>query len=189
MRLDTPQKLQQVLWLTPRRGGLALALGFSLLLAGCGQITRLGSASPPAMQSATQSATQSPSAGNGATANGCPTKQLPAPGGVFHPDVIVTSSEDLGAMQPIALTQGQRLEIRLDPTIQWSLTNADPAHVLQSSAPEGWYDATSNACVWRFVAVSAGSAQLTFGGLVLCRPANVHCVAATERATFAVTVH
>ena len=92
-------------------------------------------------------------------------------------------------MQPIALTQGQRLEIRLDPSTQWSLTSADPAHVLQSSAPVGWFDATSNACVWRFVAVSSGSAQLTFSGLVLCGPANAHCVAAMERATFAVTVH
>jgi hypothetical protein len=160
-----------------------------LLLAGCGQVTRLGSAGPPAARSATPSVAQAPSAGNGATANGCPTKQLPVTGGVFHPDLIVTSSQDLGATQPIALTRGQRLEIRLDPTTQWSLTSADPDHILQSSALEGWYDAASNACLWRFVAVSAGSAQLTFGGLVLCGPANVHCVATMERATFAVTVH
>jgi hypothetical protein len=109
-------------------------------------------------------------------------------GGIFHPDVIITSSDDLGTAQSVSLTLGQRLEIRLDPTIQWSLTSADPGHILQSSAPEGWYDTSSNACVWRFVAVSAGSAQLTFSGLVLCQPADVHCVAVAETATVEVAV-
>jgi hypothetical protein len=158
-----------------------------LLLAGCGHVTRLGSARPQATQSVMPSVTQSPSVGNGATANGCPTKQLPVTGGVFHPDVIVTSSQDLGAAQSVSLTRGQRLEIRLDPTTQWSLTSADPAHVLQGSATEGWFDASLSACMWRFTAINAGVAHLTFHGVILCRP-NIRCTAVFDEAAFVVTV-
>lgn len=183
MCFRAPQRLQQVLLLTIRRGWLALALGFGLLLAGCGQVTHAGSTS----LTATQSAIQSPSAGNGATANGCPSKQLPADGGIFRPDVTITSSQDLGATQSFALTQGQRLEIHLDPTTQWNLTTTDPAHVLDSMTPAGWYDASLNACVWRFTAVGAGTDHLAFRGPVLCPP-NIRCTAVLEQVAFDVTV-
>ena len=182
-----PQKQQQVLLLTIRRGWLALALGFGILLAGCGQVTHAGSTSLTATPSATQSATKSPSARNSATANGCPSKQLPVDGGIFRPDVTITSSQDLGAAQSFALTQGQRLEIHLESTVQWSLTTTDPAHVLDSMTPAGWYDASLNACVWRFTAIGAGTDHLAFRGPVLCPP-NIRCTAVLEQVAFDVTV-
>jgi hypothetical protein len=158
---------------------LLLALA---LLAGCGQVTHAGGTS----QSATSSATQSQSTGNSAAANGCPSKQLPVDGGVFRPDVTTTYNQDMGAAQPIALTHGQRLEIHLDPTVQWSLTITDPAHVVDGLTPAGWYDASLNACVWRFAVVGAGGAHLVFGGPIMCRP-NIHCTAVLERVAFDVT--
>jgi hypothetical protein len=183
MRPSDPHGRQRERLLTTRRGWLALALGFGLLFAGCGQVTRVGSAS----LTATPSATQSQSTGNSATANGCPSKQIPVDRGVFRPDVTVTYSQDLGAAQPVALTHGQSLEIHLDPTVQWSPTITDPDRVLAGLTPAGWYDASPNACVWRFAAVSAGAAHLAFGGLVLCSP-NIRCKAVLEQAEFDVTV-
>jgi hypothetical protein len=94
---------------------------------------------------------------------------------------------DQGAAQPVGLSSGQRLEIHLSPTSHWTLALSDPNHVLASAPPEGWYDPTTSACVWRFVASGAGVAQLAFKGLVLCPP-NVHCKAALEQAAFAVAV-
>jgi hypothetical protein len=183
MRLSAPQRQQQVFLLTIRRGWLALALGFGLLLAGCGQVTHAGNTS----LTATQDATQSQSTGGGATANGCPSKQIPVDSGVFHPAVTATYTLDQGAAQPVTLTQGQGLEIYLDPTVQWSLTLTDPAHALDGLTPAGWYDASLGACAWRFTASTAGTAHLAFKGPILCPP-NIRCTAVLEQAAFDVTV-
>jgi hypothetical protein len=106
---------------------------------------------------------------------------------MFVPAVTVT--QDVDSAQPITLARGQHLEISLTPGVQWRLTSSDPDHALAAASAEGWYDASVSACIWRFTAVSNGTAQLSFSGLVLCQPPNLHCLAATETATFAVVVH
>jgi hypothetical protein len=172
--------------LIARRGWLTLGLG--LLLASCGQVTYSGSANFTTTRAATPAPTQSQSTGGSATAYGCPSRQLPVDGGVFHPDVIVVYTLDQGAAQLVTLTHGQHLEIRLGPANQWSLTITDPSHILASTSSEGWYDLSANACVWRFTATSAGEAHLAFKGLFLCPP-KVHCKAALDLAAFDVTAH
>jgi hypothetical protein len=172
-----------------------IALLASLLLIGCGQITQTESGSQSGSQSATQSATQAASqtatttsTDHNTATNGCPSKQIPVDGGNFRPAVTATYTLDQGAVQPISVARGQGLEIHLAPTAQWSLTLSDADHTLESLAPEGWYDAPLDACVWRFAASNAGVARLDFRGLVLCQP-NLHCKAALEAAAFAVTTH
>jgi hypothetical protein len=118
--------------------------------------------------------------------NGCLSQQIPSDVGVFHPDVIVTYAQDQGAPQSVALAPGQRVEIHLAPGAKWSLIITDPTHILASTSSEGWYDPSSNACIWRFTAISAGDAHLAFKGPVLC-PSNIRCTAALELATFDVT--
>ena len=168
-------------WMVLLHASCALVAG--LLLVSCGQVSRAELASPttPATAPAAQS-----TRGN-VVAVGCPVQRAPSDANSFHPDVTITSSQDLGAAQPVALTQGQRLEIHLESTVQWSLTTTGPAHVLDSMTPAGWYDASLNACVWRFTAVGAGTDHLAFRGPVLCPP-NIRCTAVLEQVAFDVTV-
>jgi hypothetical protein len=189
MRLSSPARQLQNYRFKPREA--LLALGVVLLLGGCGQVTHAGSASLTATQAATPATTpattQAQSTGNSTLANGCPSKQIPVDSGLFRPDVTVTYSQDQGVAQPVALTHGQRLEIQLSPNVQWSLTVADPNRVLEGMTPEGWYDASVNACLWRFAAISAGSVYLSFRGSILCL-SNLHCTAVSEQAAFEVTI-
>ncbi len=65
-------------------------------------------------------------------------RQASANAGSFPPDVIVTKGTQSGSSpQPIALAQGQRLEMRLMPSFQWQLSLSDPDHTLASTASEG----------------------------------------------------
>jgi hypothetical protein len=162
---------------------LLAAVTLIALLAGCGQITQPGSDHPATNTTATQMPTSVPTT---AVANGCPSRQAPADAGAFHPDLTVAYSLDQGAAQPVTLTHGQHLEIRLSPLNQWSLTITDPTHILASTSSEGWYDPSANACMWRFTAIGSGGAHLAFKGLVLCPP-NIRCTAALDLAAFDVT--
>jgi hypothetical protein len=160
---------------------VSAVIGF--LLVSCGQATGAESNHPPTTAPPTLVPT---SVRTGAEPNGCLSQQIPSDAGAFHPDTIVTYTQDLGAPQPVALTPGQRVEIHLSPGAVWNLTIADPTHILASTPSEGWYNPSANACVWRFTAVGAGGARLAFKGLILCPP-NTHCTAALEQAAFDVT--
>lgn len=163
---------------------LLLALTALVSLTGCGQLTRSGtSGATTATTAALPSATAPPHASD---IKGCPGGQAPGDAATFVPDVTV--SQEASPAQPVALTHGQRLEIRLAPGAQWRLANAGFGSILTATSAEGWYNPAVNACIWRFTAASAGSVRLTFDGLVLCQPANLHCVATTDSATFTVDV-
>lgn len=162
---------------------LALALATLFLFVGCGQIAR--GALSGALATATTSSGASATAA-AASLTGCPVKEAPPDAAALAPDVTVT--HEIDSTQPVMLARGQHLEVRLAPGMQWRIARNDPSHVLAPASAEGWYDPSANVCVWRFAAVNSGRALLAFDGLIPCRPANLHCVAATDRVTFAVTV-
>jgi hypothetical protein len=101
--------------------------------------------------------------------------------------IVSQSAQGTDAAQPIALAQGQRLEIRLAPSFTWELSVSDPGHILAGANPEGWYDAGLQACVWRFTAQGAGSAQLTFSGAAVC-PYLKLCPSVEQTIAYGVTV-
>ncbi len=121
-------------------------------------------------------------------ATDCPVSQAPADAGAFKPDVIVSqNAQNAGTAQPITLTQGQRLEIRLQPGYNWELTVTDLNHILTLVAPGGWYDADAHACIWRFTAESTGNAQLNYQGTLICPPLEL-CPSVEQSAIYAVTI-
>lgn len=170
----------------PDRLPILLILALVLLLAGCGQATV---SSQVAVNTSTAPAsTATPAKVNGATANGCPASQAPPDAASFKPDVIVSQNpQAAGAAQPITLTQGQRLEIRLQPGYSWELTIADQNHILVSTSPGGWYNASVNSCIWHFTAGGSGDAQLSYRGALICPPLKA-CPSVEQSATYHVTI-
>jgi predicted secreted protein len=164
---------------------LILALGF--LLTACGQTAANSNTTVNASTAPVPSPTPANKTNNQAAAD-CPVSQAPADAGAFKPDVIVSqNTQNAGATQPITLTQGQRLEIRLQPGFTWELTTADPNHILTPVGPGGWYNASVHACIWRFTAASRGSAQLNYQGALVCPPLEL-CPSVEQSASYALTV-
>ena len=169
---------------TRRFPGLLLALVF--LLVGCGQVTvsSQGTTSTPTATGSTPTPAKNP----GRASTDCPLPQAPADVGTSKPDVIVSQNpQDAGTTQPITLTQGQHLEIRLQPGFAWRLTLSDPHDVLLSPGSGGWYDASARACIWRFTAASQGTAQLNYQGAMVCPPLE-SCPSVEQSASYAVTI-
>jgi hypothetical protein len=122
----------------------------------------------------------------GMALNSCASQEAPANARSFKPDVIVSQNGPIGgATHAINLAQGQRLEIRLVTVLRWTLSISDAAHVLASTSSEGWYDSVHGICVWRFTAVAAGHAQLSFTGVADCPPREV-CPAVEQTLSFLV---
>jgi hypothetical protein len=165
---------------------MLLVLGLAFLLAGCGQVMvsgqeMTGTPTVPA-------ATATPAKITGRTSADCPLLQAPADAGSFQPDVIVSQDpQNAGIAQPITLTQGQRLEIRLQPGYAWELTVSDLNHVLSVPSPGGWYDGTAKACIWHFAAAGKGNAHLSFQGDIVCPPLEL-CPSSEQSAVYSVTI-
>ncbi len=134
-----------------------------------------GSSSPPAEQ---------PTPGS-ASLNGCPSQQ-PPPGAANPTDVVVSSGGGANGLA-VSLRAGQTLEVRLAATVHWGLQIKDTAHILTASTPNGWYDASLKACVWRFTATGAGSAALIYGGSLVCAP-HSQCATIAEAQDYTITV-
>jgi hypothetical protein len=147
-------------------------------LAGCGQATQAGSGRTASSPTTTF--------GHDAASNGCPAKQIPIDGAF---QAAVTTRYTLGQQPPSAveLAVGQGWEIHLPPTVTWTWMLTDPNPALETVAPAGWYDMSLDACVWRFAATGAGSAQLHFSGPLLCQ-SGVRCTGPLEVITFSVSV-
>jgi hypothetical protein len=122
---------------------------------------------------------------NDATSDACPLAQAPQDANSFNPDM--TLNEDGGPIHTASLHPGQRLEIRLDSQVQWGLRVDDPQHVLVSANAQGWHDARSNTCVWRFTAQAAGDAQLVFSGTLPCPPLKV-CPSSDRSAIYRLSI-
>jgi hypothetical protein len=166
----------------------AFALVVSVLtLSGCGVRTATSQSSAA---SATNPAATSAPTSTGATihdtaSNACPLAQAPEDATSFTPDIIV--SGDGGPIHTVSLRRSQRLEIRLDPQIQWTLRVDDLNHTLVGARSQGWHDPKSNTCVWRFTAQAAGDAQLVFTGTQPCPPLKF-CPSSDRSATYRLTV-
>jgi hypothetical protein len=157
------------------------------MLSGCGVTT---AASQSSAASATNTASTSAPTPTGATihdttSNACPLAQAPEDATSFTPDIIV--SGDAEAVHMLSLRRSQRLEIRLDPQLQWVLRVDDPNHTLVGARSQGWHDPKSNTCVWRFTAQAAGDAQLVFTGTLPCPPLKF-CPSSDRSATYRLTV-
>jgi hypothetical protein len=154
------------------------------LLVGCG-------AAPMRSSTATTSSpapTATSAKINGATSQGCASGQSSAGDASFKPDVVVTQDAQVaGTTQPITLSLGQRLEIRLQSMFNWEQMAPDASIVLASAGAQGWYDASRNACVWRFTAVSMGDVTLTFDGVIVCPPLKL-CPSMEQSVAYRVTV-
>jgi hypothetical protein len=62
---------------------------------------------------------------------------------------------------------GDVIEIRLSFGEKWSGPESIPSN-LQQQQPAGYTSTSDNACIWRFVALSAGAARLDFYMQALC---------------------
>ena len=119
------------------------------------------------------------------TIDGCPQQQ--APGSASAPPDVVLSGQGAGVGGSASLGVGQVLEVRLGPQLQWTLTPPDPARVLAPLDGNGWYDAISPACVWRFTGQAPGMVSLSFSGRPICPPGQA-CPAFVVLSKFTVTV-
>ena len=81
-----------------------------------------------------------------AALNGCAAQQPPAGVAGKPTDLVVTQGGDYTG-QPVALHQGQTLEVRLPATIVWGLQQQDADGILTTNEATGWYDATLRACL------------------------------------------
>ncbi len=173
--------------LGPSYIAVAVVLVGAWILTGCGVTTRASQSSvtDAATSAPTGVPTSSSAKINDATSNTCPVAQAPQNADSFRTDFVL--NEDGGAIQTLTLRQGQRVEIRLDSQVQWALRIDDPNHILTSAQSQGWHEATTNSCVWRFTAQGAGAAQLVFSGTLPCPPLKT-CPSSDRSTTYRLSI-
>ena len=87
----------------------------------------------------------------------------------------------------VALRKGQTLEIMLPSAYHWRLGTSNLGGTLTDVNQEGWYDATTQSCAWRFTGASAGTVPLDFGATPVCDPGKM-CPALAFDVSYSVTV-
>ncbi len=147
-------------WATwrPLPGLICIGVMLALVLTACGTN---GSAS-----SGSTGSTPTTVKGYG-TAYGCPS------------DAVVTSTQAANVtLQPsqanttINAHTGDVIEVRLPFGSKWTGPQTSQGN-LELQTPSGYAMKGQNVCVWRFVAKSAGTAQLTFQKQALCQPGQL----------------
>lgn len=142
----------------------ALFLICVFVLAGCGTNTTTGSPSGNGGTTPTPTSTTAPTAGK-ATANGCPSSATfvapPTPA-----NVILTNKN---SGNKVSVKKGDIIEVDLPFGHEWSGPSDLSQGPLTMQGPAGYESASSKACVWRFVANSAGTVHLSFIGRPLCK--------------------
>jgi hypothetical protein len=119
--------------------------------------------------------------------NGCPTQQPPAGVAERPADVVVEpGGSPIDGMQ-VTLSKGQTLEVRLSATVRWGLMIQGDQTMLMAPTPNGWYDASTKSCVWRFRAVGTGTVILSYSGGQVCEP-NSACPAIAAVQQYTVTI-
>src|SRR5437899_2585551 len=141
---------------------LALILTFIFVLAACGSNPTTGGTAPTPTATATPTPTFTTVQGYGSS-HGCPsdavvstTPRAPNAVGRF-PTNNTTITVHVGDIVEIDLPFGERWT---GPT--------NPQTMLQLQEPAGYAWKVKNACVWRFVAQSVGTTQVSFLGRAIC---------------------
>jgi hypothetical protein len=136
-----------------------LALMMMLLLTACG-----GPITGPTGPGSTPVSTQSPGYG---TANGCPDDTVFAKAPT-KANVVITHAD---TNSTIVAHQGDTIEVDLPFGHRWGTPNL--AGGLEMQQPAGYAWKPTSVCVWRFVAKTQGTAQLTFPARALCQPGEL----------------
>jgi hypothetical protein len=140
-----------------------LAVMLTLLLAACGGSTSPGGSGTTSVPTATPTPTLIKVQGYG-TDNGCPSdlvvKNAPA-----KADVII---QQTNVNDTIVAHNGDTVEVELPFGHKWT-GPTDSQGVLQLQQPAGYAWKSSNMCVWRFVAMGAGTQKLAFTSQALCK--------------------
>jgi hypothetical protein len=89
--------------------------------------------------------------------------------------------------KPVALKKGQTLEILLPATYHWRLGTSNLGGTLTEVGTEGWYDAATQSCAWRFTGANTGTVPLDFGATLVCDPGKM-CPALALDVSYSVTV-
>ncbi len=164
-----------------------LALLLLGLLTACGAVSSPSSGNTSANGAgvANTSATATPADSSSSTRNGCPSQQTPAAASAAA-DVTV---KELGgeSSKPVALKKGQTLEILLPATYHWRLGTSNLGGILTDEAPEGWYDAATQSCAWRFTGANTGTVPLDFSATPVCDPGKM-CPALAFDVSYSITV-
>lgn len=136
---------------------IALVIVLSMALVACGNAgrTSVGSAGP----------TPTPHPTTQANTTGCPnntavTTQPPAA-------AVVLKNADNNTT--VSVKQGATVEVDLPYGNLWSGPTGTSANLLTLQSPSGYAVPSSQMCVWRFVASSSGTANLTFVGRPICQ--------------------
>jgi hypothetical protein len=134
-----------------------LLLMFVFVLAACGTNTTVGSGSQAGK-------TPTPTATHQASTSSCPgsasdTTQTPAN--------VVLTKKDTG--KTVNISKGQIVEVRLEQGLSWSGPAKLDSSILELQGTAGAASASDHTCVWRFIAVGTGKAQLSFTGRPICK--------------------
>jgi len=101
---------------------------------------------------------------NQASAHGCPNKTIVTAQPPAANALLKSSNNNV----TIHVNKGNTIEVDLLFGPAWQGPVNATQKVLQMQTPSGYASSTAKACVWRFIATNAGTAQLTFVGLPIC---------------------
>jgi len=152
---------QSFLFIAP----LVLTLVFVLSACGANAGTTTGSGSTTASTPTTAPTTV---AGIKTTTTGCPSDAVVNPPQAT-PNVTIKMSNSNGT---VAAHDGDLIEVRLPFGQQWSAP-VTSGNILQLQTPSGYAITTAKVCVWRFIAKSTGTAQISFGGKAICKASQM----------------
>ena len=163
-----------------------LCVLLTFVLAACGA-SGSGSSSSGSQSGQTPTAASTPTVAStptkiatGGTSEGCPNQTVvnttPAPA-----QVVVTTRTAKASAHP-----GDTIELRLPFGQKWINPRMAQSY-LTVQEPSGYASQADKACVWRFVAKSAGTEQLSFTQQPICK-AGMACPMHIAIITFTITV-
>jgi hypothetical protein len=150
-------KRRSLLFIAP----LAFILVFVLAACGANTGTSTGAGSTPP-------STPTKVTGTTGTTTGCPTSTTES-STQTKPNVTIQLSN---SNSTVAAHNGDLIEVRLPFGQQWSGPTMSNK-ILQLQSPAGYTSTTDKTCVWRFVAQSTGTTQVSFTSKAICKPGQM----------------
>lgn len=166
--------------------GLICLLG-ALALGGCGVTIDTGIGGAPKSSSPQPGgSTGSTSPGTGPKTGGMSVKPCPGsdvtPG--KSPTIVLTVTDSHKTTQAHV---GDVIAVQLSANMHWTSTSDGMGTILTPLQPQGGMDEPTHTCNWYYSATSAGSANLSFIGVMICEH-EVACPAIAEDEEFAIQV-